>query len=152
MPEFRFRLTTLMRLREQTRDERRAKLAEAYAAEQVLRDRRAMIDRELANTALLQKRSASGAVNVDSLLDVHRYQMVLKAEQQVVEKQSEMLATEIEKRRQALVAADREVRVLEKLREKQHDRFQHDQAVIAQKQLDEMASRMPTTGGTLWAD
>ena len=37
------------------------------------------------------------------------------------------LTTEIERRREAVVAADREVRTLERLREKQRLEYQHDQ-------------------------
>jgi len=36
MPKFQFRLATLLRLREATRDERRGRLAEAYRVDEVV--------------------------------------------------------------------------------------------------------------------
>lgn len=141
MPAFKYRLATLLKLREGARDERRAQLAEAYLAEQKLHERRGELRQELAQCEELQRRGAAGALDVDRLLDTHRYQLVLKAELAVIERQNEVLAAEIEKRRQALVAADREVRVLEKLRETQYGRFLQQQSLLEMKQLDEVASR-----------
>jgi flagellar FliJ protein len=143
MKRFQFRLATLLRLREATRDERRAQLAEAFAAERTLNDQKQQI---LDESALLRKqyeRAANpGTLDVDRLLDAHRYQLILKAEMTLLEQQAAKLGEEIEKRRQALVAADREVRVLEKLRETWKERHQHEAALVEAKQIDEVANRM----------
>jgi len=53
-----------------------------------------------------------------------------------------LLAEEIERRRQALVAADREVRLLEKFREKLQLRHRQEEAVADMKELDDLAGRM----------
>jgi flagellar export protein FliJ len=45
------------------------------------------------------------------------------------------------RRREALVAADREVRTLEKLRESQHERFRREEETRETKRLDEVAGR-----------
>jgi flagellar export protein FliJ len=140
MPTFQFRLSTLLRLREAWRDERRSHLAEAEQAEQLIADRLAMIDRELADAARRALDAARpGAVNVDRLADAARYEMILKLERQSADQQRQTVAAEVEKRRAALVAADREVRVLEKLRDGQHQRHREEEARFESKLLDEAA-------------
>lgn len=140
MKQFRFRLATLLRLREAARDDRRAQLSEAYLAEQRLEEHRQSVQNEVEE---LRRRhgtaSSPGVLNVDRLVDSHRYQIVLGTQLKVIDEQSQKLAAEIEKRRQALVAADREVRVLEKLREHQKDRHRQEAQQVENKQIDETA-------------
>jgi len=142
MAQFRFRLATLLRIRESARDDRRARLAEAYAAEQKLLGRREEIQREQAEIKRNHRGPGVGQVNVDQLLTVDRYSVILKAELQVIDRQQALLAEEIERRRQALVAADREVRLLEKFREKLQLRHRQEEAVADMKELDDLAGRM----------
>jgi flagellar export protein FliJ len=84
---------------------------------------------------------APGRVDVDRLLTTNRYELVVQAEINVVLQHEQTLAEEIERRRQTLVAADREVRVLEKLRERQLEQFRQQQALAEMKQIDEVAAR-----------
>lgn len=141
MKPFRFRLATLLRLREQTRDERRNQLAEAYRAEQILAEHRATVQAE-ADTLRIESGRAVQArtINVDRLLDHHRYQLILAAQLANIDVQARKLAGEIDRRREALVAADREVRVLEKLREAQQARHRLAVEAVESKQFDEIAS------------
>ena len=143
MPRFVFRLATLMKLRCTERDERRVRLAEAHAAEMVLAERIAQFEAQLQEVSRRYQSAASpGALDVDRLLDAQRFEAMLQAEKLHVEGQRETIRTEVEKRREALVVADREVRALEKLREAQHERFRQQQNRDEIKQLDEVASRM----------
>ena len=59
------------------------------------------------------------------------------------------LAPEIERRRQAVVEADRELKVLEKLSERQQAQFRLDQTRAEGKLLDEAAAR---TGAAFSSD
>lgn len=140
MARFQFRLATLLKLREALRDERRAQLAEALRLSDELQLRRDEID-ELLRGAQGSQVVAPGAVNVDRLLDATRYDVVLRVEKAQIEGQQATVAAEIEKRRQALVAADREVRSLELLRETQRERHNAEEESKARKELDEIASR-----------
>lgn len=143
MKTFRFRLATLLRLREATRDERRSQLAEAYLAEQKLKEHRANV---MAEADELRRHyghaGGLGPLDVDRLLDAHRHELVLAAQLKFIDDQSAKLAPEIEKRRQALVAADREVRVLENLRETWKERHQKEAQLVEMKGIDEVAGRM----------
>jgi flagellar FliJ protein len=141
MSPFRFRLETLLRLRMAERDQRRADLAKALRAEQVLLGDLAQVGAEQAELAgALRERSAPGAADVDALQRTSRYQLVLKARQGQLESQLAQVRAEAERRRLALVEADRQVRVLEKLRERQQAAHRTRQSQLEVKELDEVAA------------
>jgi flagellar FliJ protein len=140
MAQFQFRLATLLRLRELARDERRLQLAEALRLVDQLRSRCEEIEALLRDTKRLQT-PATGPLDADRLLNATRYELVLRAEQRALQLQEASLAAEIEKRREALVGANREVRSLELLREKQRERHAEEEQHIARKDMDEIAVR-----------
>ena len=140
MAKFRFRLETLHKLRETYRDELRGKLAAAYQAAQILEEQQQSVAAELHALQATQREAITGnQANVNSLLEAQRYQAVLRAQQATLKGQSKLLAEEIERRRQAVMEADRQVRVLDKLRERQLRQFEEDQRRAEVKQLDEFA-------------
>jgi len=119
MAKFKFRLATLLRLREFARDERRSELARAYRADEIIAGEEQLLMRDLAR----------------------RYELVLTAQKQHVHQQRQAVRAEIEKRRRALVEANRGVRVLEELREKQRRRHRGNEQRLEIKQLDEVAQQ-----------
>jgi flagellar protein FliJ len=142
MAKFRFRLATLQKLREIQRDELRSKLAEATHALEILEGQLAQVATDIAN--LLGMRRAgltAGQVQVDVLLEAQRYQGVLTAQQATMQQQVRLLTAEVERRREAVVEADRQVKVLEKLRERKLGEFQQQQQRLETKELDEIAGR-----------
>ena len=76
---------------------------------------------------------------MNRLLEAQRYEVVLKAREVELARQKELLAVETERRRQAVVEADREVRVLEMLEERHHSQHRRDEQRKEMKQLDEAA-------------
>ncbi len=134
-------------MRGNLRDECRQQLVEAERAEDILIARISELNHELlalrdhAHTV-----SQPGRINVDKLLDAGRYEMLLKAERQVADEQRQAVAAEVEKRRQTLVEADREVKVLEKLREQQLARHRADESRRELKQLDAVGIQAATVG------
>lgn len=142
MAKFRFRLATLQKLREIQRDELRSKLAEAVQAQQILEEQLAQVAGEIENL-LAMRRSVvqSGTLHVDPLLEAQRYQGVLLAQQDKMREQVRLLSAEVERRRQAVVEADRHVKVLEKLHERKLAEHHAKQSVAETKVLDEVAAR-----------
>jgi flagellar FliJ protein len=141
MARFRFRLQTLRRLREIHRDEQRSRLATAYEAERILEERRKALSAKAQDLAGLQRQMMrGGAVDVNQLLTAQRYHFALEAQARTLADQAAKLAEEVERRRQAVVEADREVRVLDKLEQRQ--RRQHREAAerAETKMLDEVAT------------
>ncbi len=142
MAKFKFRLATLLRLRESARDERRSHLAQAYRAEEVLDEQQRQIARDLNGLESTGRRiSAPGPLDVDRLLDIRRYELVLRSQQEHLRQQRQAVEAEIERRRDALVDANRQVRVLEELRGKQLQRHRREENRQEIKQLDEAAGR-----------
>jgi flagellar protein FliJ len=140
MAQFKFRLTTLLKLREAARDERRMELAQAYEADDILRQHSEQVQTEM-DYLIDQCRKAAepGAINLDRLIEAQRYEIILKVQQRHLEEQRGRLAAEIERRRVALLAANREVRILEKLREHQAEQYNQEQNRLDIKRLDEVA-------------
>jgi flagellar FliJ protein len=142
MAKFRFRLATLQKLREIQRDELRSKLAEAVQAQQILEEQLVQVAGDI-QSLLEVRRSAvqSSTLQVDPLLEAQRYQGVLYAQQDKMREQIRLLSAEVERRRQAMVEADRHVKVLEKLHERKLAEHHAKQLVAETKVLDEVAAR-----------
>ena len=75
-----FRLATLLKLREQTRVERRRELAQAFEAERILRDRAAQMESDIELTQQRTRSAAKGSVNVETLLNARRYELTVKGQ------------------------------------------------------------------------
>lgn len=140
MAQFQFRLATMLRLREVIREERRTQLAEALRLLDQLRTRQQEIEELVSATKRLQT-PAAGQLDADRLLNATRYELVLRAEQRALQSQEASLTGEVEKRREALVGANREVRTLELLRDKQKEAYLAEEEQRARKELDEIAMR-----------
>lgn len=141
MSTFRFRLQTLWRLRTAERDRRRSELAQAYEAASILDDQKRRIEAEQAETLEEARRLASpGSADIDALLRVHRHQHILKAELHQLSLQRAQIEAEIQRRRQVLVEADRQVRVVEKLHERKLEEHQRHEDRAEVKLLDEMGT------------
>jgi flagellar export protein FliJ len=139
----RFPLATLLKLRESVRDERRRHLAEALRADELAQARIDELERELADLRQeFRTASEAGPLNVDRLLDAQRYELLLEFEQAMIEQKRAQVAEEIEKRRAALVLADRDVRALEILRERQVARARQEEQKAENRELDEVAGRI----------
>jgi len=143
LQEFRFRLATLLKIREAARDERHARLAQAYEAEEKLNERKAELEEQrLGLRRRFQAAAQPGLVDLDQMVESHRYEMVVTAEEQVLADQMKLIGEEIERRRGALVEADREVQVLERLRETQQTRHREEATRQEIKELDEVAGQL----------
>jgi flagellar export protein FliJ len=140
MKKFHFRLATLMRVREATRDECRAQLAEALRVQAALDDQAQELERTM-REARESHRTPRGQVNVDRLMDAERYEIMLLVERKKLEAQQENVSKEVEKRRQALIWADQDVRVLERLRESETVQWRQSAERETMQQLDELAGR-----------
>lgn len=141
MSLFRFRLATLLRLRIAERDDRRSDLAKALAAWEVLREQRQALtaDRN-ENLAVVRRLAAPGSGNVDAMIQSQRYQAILKMRDAQLAAQEAQVEREIERRRQLLVEADRQVRVLEKLEARQKGAHRQLMEKQEARRLDEVAS------------
>jgi flagellar export protein FliJ len=140
MKSYRFRLETLRRLRSAQRDQHRVALADAYRAEQILAERRAEVTAEQVELHQLKQAAVSARyLDVNQLLEVQRYESVLKAREDQLKAQAKRLAIETERRRLAVVEADRAVRVLDLLDERKRREHRKQQTRWETKEMDEVA-------------
>jgi flagellar protein FliJ len=143
MSRFKFRLAPLLRLREMTRDERRLALAEAYRVDDLLRERLLRLDQEGQWLREFCRQAAGpGIVDVDRLVETQRYELALRSQRVQIVQQRAKVAEEIARRQNGLLEADREVKTLEKLREKKIEQHRFDELQRDQKRLDEVAQQL----------
>lgn len=154
-----FRLATLLRLREATRDERRAQLAEAHRTDEALVRHLARLETEQERVQEeCREAAAPGTVNIDRLIKADRYAAWMQARKVDLCEQRNLLAAEIERRHLSLLAADQEVQIIEKLRDRRRQAQRLEDERQESKRLDEAAllavpsslidtRGMPTTSG-----
>jgi flagellar FliJ protein len=140
MARFQFRLETLLKIRLSERQSRTAALAEVVRADGLLDDQLQQLRLESkAMKQQLRLAASPGAVNVDRILEVDRFELVLLSQQRNVLQKKSTLKGEIARRRDALAAAEQEVRILEKLRERRLEDHQREDLRREQKLMDEVA-------------
>jgi flagellar protein FliJ len=138
---FRFRLQTVLKLRIAERDERRGELAKALRAVEILQERRQELGEEMrGNQESARKLAEPGSANIDRILQTQRYEAILKGTLAQLVLQERQVSEEVDRRRQALMEADRQVRVLEKLAERKREEHQRQEQRQEMKLLDEAAA------------
>jgi len=147
MSRFQFRLATLKKLREAVRDQRRSELGDAIRADAILEEQLLALDRAM-QSMVEECRAACGPgpVDVDRLTQAHLHSLLLEGQRRFLEHHRRQLAEEIERRREALAQADREVRILERLETKQAQRWRRRQLQQEIRHLDEVGVRQAVSG------
>lgn len=144
MAKYKFRLATLQKVREAQRTQQLQALADAFRAEEVIALSRAALAADAIALRDMRRSASEGKyLDVNRLIESQRYDLLLKARDQELAKQAVLLAAETERRRQQLVEADREVRVLDRLDERHREEHKRRQQRREWKQLDEAASNRP---------
>jgi flagellar protein FliJ len=140
MKKFQFRLESLLRIRESERDRCRLELAECRRTEEELRRRlsklRGQRDRLQQEC---RKAAGPGELDVDWLAEAHCYASTLLEKETELLRRMNALAENIERRRDALVQAERKVQMLEKLRERRRQDDCRERERQDAKSLDEIA-------------
>ncbi|MCL2304839.1 MAG: flagellar export protein FliJ [Planctomycetaceae bacterium] len=141
--KFKYRLAPLLKIRENVRAERQTELSKAYEAARIVEEELQRVQSELVrNNELGREAIQKGQISVDYLLSLRRHEAFLLTQQSQAQEQLEQIRQEIERRRVALMEADREVKVLEKLREKMKFKHLQEEALAELKQMDEIAGRV----------
>lgn len=147
MAEFHFRLAAVLRIREQERDEKRQELIQAVTARDILEQHRQGLEEERRILGKKLRRSlAQGKIDADQMLAWRRYEMLLNVQREQVQKQIEAVEQEIEKRQAVLREANRAVKALELLRDRQMQEFNRAERRKEMKRLDETAARIARFG------
>lgn len=140
MARFKFRLQTVLTLAHAERDRCRAELAETMALVRSAEQEIEILDGELRMWAAGLP-SRPGALDVERMVAHDRFGVVLRAKREQAEQRQTVLAAEVATRRELLVAADRELRSLETLHDKQQTQFTIEMNRREQRTLDEIGAR-----------
>ena len=150
MKQFHFRLEPVLRLRKHARGACRLRLAAAIEHEAVLNAELSLITSELLTE---QRRGARlGTIDLATIDDSVRYIASLESQRYAVERRQATAAREVELRRSDLAEAERDVRQLEMLREKQALRSHTEAEAAAARELDEIAIARGSARGPHVAD
>src|SRR5262245_43578510 len=120
MSPFHFRLGRVQFVRKNVREQRRLELLEVQQAEDQVASEIADLESELQSLHWhVRSAIAPGHLNIDDLHHTQRYEQSLRGQLHWAQSRHETLLAEVQRRREAVVEADRNVKVLERLEEKQ---------------------------------
>ena len=141
MPSFHYRLETLLKMRGLERDRCRIALKEALDRQKSLQEKLDAVDEEIVELSDRERSAfASGAVDMVLIRDLGRYKTVLYDNRTEMLRQMVPIREEVEVCRARLLEADRSVKTLEKLREKQRHEHRAEAERRENKEFDEIAA------------
>ena len=135
-----FRLATLLKIREQERDQAAQRVMDARNAIEKLQSSRKEVLEENDRMNTFRKESSQGAVNMQNILESQRFQMLLMAQVQQLDDHLGKLQQELERRESVLLQAQQSVKSLEKLRDQKIEKYQSAENHRMQERTDEWAS------------
>ena len=142
MTRFEFRLQSLLTLRNHERASRRADLAAALSWENEINERRRLLDVELeGHRQYVRAGTIPGRIAMENLQSAAAYERALRDRLAQVVGNHAQAAARVAQCQQSLAEAESEVRVLEKLRERQFGEFALDQSRLEARRLDEVGAR-----------
>lgn len=148
MARFEFRLKALLEVRAAERDAQRSQLAELLAAEERLRAHQATVAAELERALSAHGEAvARGHLDIDRLQAAQAFEQSLRNELLVLVRRQQDLDRLVSEQQELLVEAQRQVRVLEKLRDRQHQQYLAAQQSAQWRALDEAGARVPREAG-----
>ncbi|MGL4514217.1 MAG: flagellar export protein FliJ [Lacipirellulaceae bacterium] len=140
MARFEFRLKTVARLREAARDAARQRVAEASRALELLREQRRTLEGQLDALVADRRRATCGeSMDVPLIAAAQRYEIAVRAQQSKIDEDARAVEAELERRREALVAAERDVRGMEKLEDRLRERHAEEEQRREDRILDDFA-------------
>ena len=143
MGAFTFRLQSVLKVKREARDQARYELARALQAETILKTQQEEGQEEVRQLlSQLVKAQTTGEISVDWIMELRRYEVVLKTQLAQVLEQMEQVGGEVERRRDLLANADREVKVLERLEAKKKNEWLKREQRLEQVENDEAAGQV----------
>ena len=141
MGQFTFRLQTLMRVRQSRRDRHRVRLAEAVEVEQgVARRLEELALQRHALQVECREAAGPGILDLERLVERRQHERLVTEEIKQLEIQQAESARRSRRQSAVLVAAQRELRSLERLEQHQQAKYELQHKRQETRVLDEMAS------------
>jgi flagellar FliJ protein len=141
MKKFKYRMEALLRVKEHIERERQKEHALALHKALDQERRLGRLERSKAETLTGQRDRMAGSISVAEMLVFTRYLIRLKKEKLSGVAMLNALSKDVEKKRQALLAATKEKKIHEKLKEKKLGKFNKEVQLLETKENDEAALR-----------
>lgn len=135
-----FRLATLLKIRERERDQAAKSVQEARMAIETLSNQKQELLAQNESMNAIRKSASLGAINLQSILDTQRFQMVLGAQVQQIDNHLGTLNQELQRREAQLLKCQQAVKSLEKLRDQRTESAELLALQKQQERTDEWAS------------
>ncbi len=137
---FRFRLEPLITIRDNLLKEQQAVLARAYEARRIVEEQQTGLEQELAeNAESAREMTRQSTVNVPYLLGLNRHEAALLEQKKELEAVLVKIDEEIERCRNLVMEANKELKIVQKLKEKRKEKYDAEEAQKETKMLDEIA-------------
>ena len=138
---FKFRLEPLITIRANDLKERQSELAQVYEKRRKAEEALQIVEDQLAEgiataRSLMQ---VGQTVNVEHLLGFRRQEMFLRDNQEKLIEYMQAIDRDIEILRRAVVAASKELKKIEKLKEKRYEEYLKEEKKEETKTMDEIA-------------
>ena len=137
---FQFRFATLLRLHRQARDEAGADVGKASEAIGRIDDQTESLIVERSEMLRQAGESRKGSISIDAVLSHGRYDVQLQADVKSLRETRSQLEQELQRRQQALVAAESEVKRFERLEENELAAYRAERLKREQAEADEASS------------
>lgn len=139
MSEFRFSLQSVLRVRLAERDVQRVELADAERSQLALQSEIDRIQRGLQQLRTQARRYLlPGSIDIAHLQSCHSCEQTLKRDIDLLDRQRHEAAKKAEKCHAVLIQVDRQVRMLEKLSDKQREEHRREEGKRENRRLDEL--------------
>jgi len=138
---FKFRLDPLIAIRDHKLKECQRALAQAYEARKILEKDLQEIDRQL-EEGIVAVRSViqpGQTINLQNLIGFRRQEMFLRASQEELMEKIKAVDKGIDIRLAAVVEANKELKIIEKLKEKRYEKYLDAENKAEMKMMDEIA-------------
>lgn len=139
MANFQFRLQSVLKLRERDRDRAAEAVEQAGTAKVKLLEQIAQLRRESEEQNPVREQASLGAVNVQRLVEVQRFQLFISQQIAGLESNVAIIDKELEQRRSKLVRCEQSLRALERLRDRKLTAWNAGLLQMQQARLDEWA-------------
>ena len=136
---FRFRFTTLLKVKKIRNDAAQQALANAQRIYNDLRDERDACQTRIEGAGDELLTLFQRAVTPTEILMFYNYQQYLLDRIKTLDKEIEQAAQEVEKKREQFLKARKEFKAIERLREIHRERYHLEQEQLEMKAIDEMA-------------
>ena len=138
---FKFRLEPLITIRANDLKERQLELAQAYNARSIVEENLQTLETQIEEGIATARNlmQPGQLVNVNHLRGLQEQELILRANQEYWKGLLPQLDEEIERRRRLVVAASKELKKIEKLKEKRYEEYLKEEKKEETKAMDEIA-------------